>query len=56
MSWPRCGVSCGCQEPCEALERRAELQADEYDGWSDDDLDRMADRAAAREYGGGAPC
>ena len=33
-------------------EREAERRKDEYDGWSQRDLDRMADFAAAKEVWG----
>jgi len=49
----RCGRTCGCDEPCEYAERRAEERSDEYAEWPQADLDEMADMIAAKMFGGG---
>jgi hypothetical protein len=51
-SWARarCGITCGCEEACPSLEERAERRRDEWDGYTQSELDDGADYAAADEW------
>lgn len=56
-SWARarCGIACGCDEACPSLEERAERRADEWDGWTERELDDRADGAAADDWANREP-
>ena len=51
MAKPICMETCSCLELCDAGETEAERRKyDGWDGWTDRDLDDMADALAARDW------